>query len=130
MKSITSKVSYLSGLVDGLEIDNKSKEGKAILEIISVLKDMAMEIRDLNDATEDLEEYVVDLDEDLAYVEEELFDEDYEDEYEDFEDENFIDLECDKCGEVVYIDKDILDDKEKVTCPNCHSNMNTEADNK
>lgn len=114
MNSITSKVAFLSGYVEGLELDKTTKEGKAVNQIIEVLKQMAEEIEMISENQLELEEYLNDIDEDLAYVEDDLYD--IEDDY---EDDDFVELKCGNCGETVYVDPGIVEDNEKITCPNC-----------
>lgn len=114
METITSRVSYLSGLIEGLSIDKESKEGKIIIEISSILKCMAEEIEDLKNAQGEIEDYVDAIDEDLNVVENEVYGEDEED---------FIDVECPNCGETIYVDADLLDEKDTITCPKCNNNI-------
>ncbi|MGE5627481.1 MAG: CD1247 N-terminal domain-containing protein [Solirubrobacterales bacterium] len=116
MNSVTSKVAFLSGYVEGLELDKTTKEGKAINQIIETLKQIAQEIDVISENQEELEEYLNDIDEDLAFVEDDLYD--IEDDYED--DEDFVELICGDCGETVYVDPAIMKDMEQITCPNCH----------
>ncbi|MCT8976039.1 hypothetical protein N4T77_05455 [Clostridium sp. CX1] len=119
MNSIISKVSYLSGLVDGLDIDKNTKEGRVLVEIVNVLKDMAEEMSDISEAQIDMEQYIDAIDEDLA----ELQDGIYDNEYEAYEDEgnNFIQLSCPVCKDDIYVDKELLSQREEITCPNCHN---------
>lgn len=121
MNSIISKVSYLSGLVDGLEIDKNTKEGKVLVEVINILKDMAEEITDISEAQKDMQDYIDAMDEDLTNLQDNIYDNDYE-LYQD-EGNNFIELECPNCSDAVYVDKDILDQREELTCPNCHKSI-------
>lgn len=109
MDSMTSKVSYLNGLVDGLGIDAESKEGKVVREIVNVLNEMAEEIEEIKDSQRDIQDYVDALDEDLTSLEDDLYDED--DNYDEEEIEDFVDMTCDNCGETVYIDTAILQGK-------------------
>lgn len=122
MNSIKSRVSYLRGLMDGLKIDTEDKEGKVIKEIVEVLDEIADEIDELKDSQRDMEEYVDNLDENLAYIEEELFDDD-DDDYNDDEIDGFVEVACPDCGETLYIDAGILDEKESIICPNCHKDI-------
>ena len=39
---LTEKMSYLQGLLDGLEIDKSTKEGKALIQMSDVLSEMVM----------------------------------------------------------------------------------------
>lgn len=73
MNSIISRVSYLNGLIEGLGITSQTKEGKAITELASILRDMAIEIEDLQRAQEEIEDFIDDMDDDLADVEDEIF---------------------------------------------------------
>lgn len=120
MNSIISKVSYLSGLVDGLAIDKNTKEGKVLIEVVNVLKDMAQEIAEISDSQKNMEEYIDAIDEDLSELQDGICDE-----YEPYEDEgdNFIQLKCPECNDDVYIDKDLLGQRDEITCPNCHNKM-------
>jgi DNA-directed RNA polymerase subunit delta len=121
MESLTSKVAYLAGFIDGLELDKTTKEGKAIEQIIEVLKDMALEIEGISENQMDIEDYLGELDEDLAYVEDDLYDID-EDDYDDNDDDmdDFIEMKCGSCGEVIYVDSVIVDEGEDMLCPRCH----------
>jgi hypothetical protein len=125
MESIISRVSYLNGLIEGLGIDNASKEGRVILEMAKILKEMANEIEFLKDMQEEMEEYVDAIDEDLSVLEEDLYDEDEDEEFDCDEDDfdNYININCPHCDETVYIDSEICSSNEKITCPNCHKEI-------
>ncbi len=96
---IKEKVSHLKGLMEGMEFDTTSKEGKLIAAITDILEDMADELEGLNEDVETLYDYADELDEDLGEVERELYgdfdDEDFDD-YDDFDDEEECD--CSLCG--------------------------------
>ncbi len=126
VSDIISKVAYLNGLVDGLEIDTTTKEGKVLTEIINVLKVIAEEVDEISESQKDMEDYINAIDEDLSSLQDDIYDNDYEL----FEDEgdNFIQLKCSNCGDDVYVDKDIVKQKEKITCPNCHNLIITSSD--
>ena len=121
MESIKSKVSYISGLMDGLKIDKSTNEGKIFLKILDVLESMAEEIENLSEAQKYTEDYMDAIDENLAYLQDDLYDEDYE-AYRDMVG-NFEEVKCPNCDDTVYIDKDILKQKENLTCPNCHNDI-------
>ena len=92
MNSIISRASYLNGLIEGLGITNETKEGKAITELANILKDMAIEVGDLQRAQEEIESFMDDMSDDLCDVENEVFG------YEDEDDECEEDC-CDAHGE-------------------------------
>lgn len=118
MNSLISRVSYLNGLVEGLYIDKNSKDGKIISEVVNILNDMAEEIQNLKDTTEDMENYMDAMDEDLDKLENEVYDDNC-----DYDDDDFINVKCPHCGETVYIDSNLIDDKESITCPNCSNSI-------
>lgn len=130
MEYLYERVAYLRGLAEGLEIEETSKEGKIIVNIIDVLNDFADSINELNEYQEEIDEYVEAIDEDLSNVEDELFeddDEDYDD-FEDYEDYDYVEVECPHCKEYVYLDQELLENNDKVLCPNCHETIEVEMD--
>ena len=68
------KMSYLQGLLDGLEIDRTTKEGKLLVQVIEVMREMSDTIDDLQSQVDELTELCDVLDEDLGEVEETLLD--------------------------------------------------------
>ncbi|NLJ99480.1 MAG: hypothetical protein GX320_09525 [Tissierellia bacterium] len=111
MDYLYQRVSYLKGMAQGLDIDQESKEGKLLLNIVDALEDFADAIVELAEDYGDLEEYVSYIDEDLTDVEDELYDfEDDEDYYscEDFDDEDFecIEIDC-NCPTEEIIEEEI-----------------------
>lgn len=89
---IKNKVAHLKGLMEGMEFDATTKEGKVISAIVDILDDMADEIELIYDDVDALYEYCDELDADLGDVESELFEDDYDDYY---DDEGFYDECCD-----------------------------------
>lgn len=126
MKTISEKVSYIDGLMEGLGFKNDSKEEKVLSKIVSVLKDISEEIENLRVAQEENDEYLDVVDSDLNDLEKII----YEDEDEDFEEddleddlEDYIHLQCSNCNDTINIDKDILDNNTEINCPNCHKTI-------
>jgi DNA-directed RNA polymerase subunit delta len=129
MESIFSRVSYLNGLIEGLGVDSSSKEGRIILEMASILKDMAKEIQLLQDFQDEMEDYVDAIDEDLSNLEDDLYYDEDDEEFdcEDDDLDNYININCPNCNETVYIDSDICSCEEAITCPNCHKEIPIDA---
>lgn len=101
MNYLFQKVSYLQGLADGLNLDDQTKEGKLLMEIIDVLGEFAEVLDEVIEDQIDLEEYVSFIDEDLSDVEDEIydFDEDFDDLDDDFDFEFYDDCcEDEDCG--------------------------------
>ena len=71
--TITEKVAYLKGLMEGLELDASSKEGKVLKAVVDVLDDMALSVTDIEDDLAELSDQVDEIDEDLSEVEDEVF---------------------------------------------------------
>ena len=142
---LSNKAAYLQGLVDGLGVDESTKEGKIIKAMSALLAEMAEalegmdedlsraydQINDLSDELEDLEaDLYEDEDDDEDEGDEDEDDEDEDDEDEDDEEdaddandddiasEPFYEVACPNCGETVYVSEDDLDAGE-ANCAHC-----------
>ncbi|NCC06487.1 MAG: hypothetical protein EOM30_00255 [Clostridia bacterium] len=120
---ITEKVAYIKGLMEGMEFDATTKEGKVIAAIVDVLTDITEKVTVMDDEVGDLFDEVDAVSEDLSDVEEYLWEDDDDDDYDEEDDEEYDDsglyeITCPNCGEVVCVDEDMLDD-ENLSCPNC-----------
>ena len=123
--SICEKVAYLKGLAEGLNIDTeKSKEGKLINVMIGILEEIGLAIEDLEENSLALGEEIDVLSDDLADVEAVVFDDEDEDDYDEDEEEEFDDdwfeVECPNCDEVLVVDEDALEEG-YIKCPNCET---------
>ena len=119
--TISEKVAYLKGLAEGLNIDtDKSKEGKLINVMIGILEEIGLALEDLEENSLALGEEIDVLSDDLADVEAVVFDEDedYEDEDEEEFDDDWFEVECPNCDEVLVVDEDALAEG-YIKCPNC-----------
>ena len=132
---LSKKAAYLQGLVDGLGVDESTKEGKIIKAMSALLAEMAEALEgmdedlsraydQINDLSDELEDLEADLYEDED--DEEDDDEDDEDDEEDADDANdddiasepFYEVACPNCGETVYVSEDDLDAGE-ANCAHC-----------
>ena len=115
------KAAYLKGLIDGLGIDESTKEGKVIKAMSELLSEMAETVDSIdedvthaydqiNDLSEELEDLEADLyEEDDAEDEEEEDDSDDETEADDNADvagEPYYEVACPACGKTVYVSED------------------------
>ena len=119
--TISEKVAYLKGLAEGLDLDTeKSKEGKLISVMIGILEEIGLALEDLEENSLALGEEIDVLSDDLADVEAVVFDEDedYEDEDEEEFDDDWFEVECPNCDEVLVVDEDALAEG-YIKCPNC-----------
>ena len=128
---LSNKAAYLQGLVDGLGVDESTKEGKIIKVMSALLAEMAEALEGMDedlsrayDQINDLSDELEDLEADLYEDEDE--DEDDEDDEEDADDANdddiasepFYEVACPNCGETVYVSEDDLDAGE-ANCAHC-----------
>lgn len=125
---LSEKVSYLKGLMEGLDIDSSTKEGKVLKLMADILEEMAGIIEDISDEVDEVVELVDIIDRDLGDVEEDIydFDEEYDD---DIDNDDDIDDDDDYSNDVQgaysdveYDDEDEIDDKEQMyecNCTNC-----------
>lgn len=127
MNDLKSRVAYLQGLSTGLEL-GESKEGKLLRGIIDVLDEFADSVGNLAEGQEQLEDYLESIDEDLYQLEDEIFEKDAE---HCVCGEDYLEVDCPKCGETVCFESDILQDDDivEVTCPNCDEVVFVNDDN-
>ena len=119
--TVTEKVAFLKGMMEGMEFQTDSKEGKLIKLMAEILEDLAQGVTECQDDIDDINEYMEAMDEDLTHVEEELFgefdDEDDECCCDECEDEDCYEIECPHCGETVCF-KEAPEGK-TFPCPSC-----------
>lgn len=141
---LTEKMSYLQGLLDGLEIDNSTKEGKALLQMSEVMSELVLYVEDLQSQVDELTELCDILDEDLGQVEDDLYDDDYdcescgecfddeeddEDDYDfDEDDDELYEVTCPTCGDTILIDEGMIEEG-SINCPNCNELLEFDYDN-
>ena len=132
---LNKKAAYLQGLVDGLGIDDTTKEGKIIKAMSALLGEMAEVIESVDEDLSRAYDQINDLSDELEDLEADLYEEDDEDDKsEEAEDEDtdgdddakdddsasepFYEVACPNCGETVYVSEDDLDAGE-ANCAHC-----------
>lgn len=128
--SIAEKVSYLKGLIDGLEIDTSSKEGKVFAAITEVLGEISKTIDEIDCQQDEMAELIDIIDEDLGSLEEdfyELDDDDDDDEDYDYDDDTLFEVKCPSCGEEITLDAEMFEDGEMI-CPKCSQMLEFDLD--
>ncbi len=118
---ISEKINYIKGLADGLGVDDSTKEGKVLFEIINLLSDMVDEICAIDEACAELGEQLDAVDEDLSAIEEDFY---YDEDDEEIEGELY-EVECPECHDIIYLDESMLEDEEMI-CPNCGTRLEFE----
>ena len=138
--TISEKSAYLKGLMDGLNLNTESDEGKMIAAIVDLLGDVTKKLTAVEDTTIAISDELDEIEEDLDAIEDFIMDED-EDDYDDDDDDDIYDfsdddddyddegfdfgdedstiyeVEC-ACGEIIDFDEETLE-KGSMTCPNC-----------
>lgn len=139
---LSDKVSYLKGLMDGLDISDATKEGRILRVIADILEEMAGSIEDVAEEVDEVVELVDIIDKDLGDVEEDLydFDEDVSEgleeklspaekddpdlvtdaDYDDFDEEQMYECCCTNCGNTICISESIVKEG-SMKCPNCNA---------
>ena len=128
---LSKKAAYLQGLVDGLGVDESTKEGKIIKAMSALLAEMAEALEGMDEDLSRAYDQINDLSDELEDLEADLYededdDEDDEDDDEDADDANdddiasepFYEVACPNCGETVYVSEDDLDAGE-ANCAHC-----------
>lgn len=115
------KVSYLKGLMNGLELDESTKEGKVIALMADILSDIAVNIEDLQDQIDEIVEVVDVIDEDLSNIEEDIYGEECCDDEcgcDDDDEDGLYEVCCPTCGDTICITEDMLEEG-AIKCPGC-----------
>ncbi len=118
--TISEKVAFLKGLMEGLDVDASSKEGKLFHAILDTLEEIALTVDSQDTAIDELTKTIEDIDDDLDALETEVYGDDDFDDFEDYgEDEDELyEVTCPSCGDTFKVSEDMLDDGE-TTCPAC-----------
>ena len=130
---LNKKAAYLQGLVDGLGIDDTTKEGKIIKAMSALLGEMAEAIESVDEDLSRAYDQINDLSDELEDLEADLYEEGDDEDDSDTEDEDaedddandddiasepFYEVACPNCGETVYVSEDDLDAGE-ANCAHC-----------
>lgn len=130
MSKLTDRISYLKGMAAGMKLNMDKDNNKLLLEMLTVMGEMAEEMAAMTEAHNDLNEYVESIDDDLAELEETLFGEeemdaedadiDGEDDDEDeFGEDDLIVYACPHCGHEIEFHASDVDFDEDYLCPEC-----------
>lgn len=134
--TITEKSAYLKGLMDGLNLNTQSDEGKMIAAIVDLLGDVTQRMTDIEETTIAISDELDEIEEDLDAIEDFIMDEEDDDCFDELDDEDWdeeedeeegfdfgdeettiYEVEC-ACGEIIDFDEETLE-KGSIACPNC-----------
>ncbi len=131
--TIGEKVSYITGLAEGLAIDDSTKEGKVLNAIIDVLGDIAEAIDEIDADLNEVTDVVIDLEDSVADLEDEVYDfddeDDDEDEYDDDDDDaiELYETTCPECKNTFEFDYEQAA-AGAINCPNCGAHLEFQLD--
>ena len=129
---LSEKAAYLKGLMDGLVIDDSTKEGKVLLALYDVISEICETVDTIDADVDDIVEFCSTIDEDLSEVEDEVFGDDECDcDCCNCDDDCCCDCDCDcdgdectyevvcpTCGDTIELNDLMLEDG-SIECPNC-----------
>ena len=84
--TLSEKSAYLKGLMDGLNLNNETAEGKMIVGIVDLLQEMTTAVSDLEENAIAVSDELDEIEDDLDAIEEFLMDDEDDDDYEDDDD--------------------------------------------
>ena len=132
MSKLTDRISYLKGMAAGMKLNMDKDSNKLMLEMLTVMGEMAEEMAAMTEAHNDLNEYVESIDDDLADLEETLFgdealdgeDEDIvdgeeEEDEDELDEDDLISYACPHCGHEIEFHASDVDFDEDYLCPEC-----------
>lgn len=129
MSALRERISYLKGLSEGLKVDDTTKEGRILQNMMGVLEEMADSIAQLELAQREADEYMDAISEDLGDLEDWIYgtvDEspEWEEDEEGEEGDEVIEVTCPNCGEQIWVDTEAVQDGLEAVCPNCNEVIN------
>ncbi len=142
--TLSEKSAYLKGLMDGLNLNKETPEGKMIAGIVDLLHDVTSTISDLEENAIAVSDELDEIEEDLDAIEEFLMEDDEDEDYEEEDDEDYdfvddddedfeydeeviYDVTCPTCGEELHLDEDTIL-KESIHCPKCNELLEFDFD--
>ncbi|WP_176560173.1 CD1247 N-terminal domain-containing protein [Brevibacillus dissolubilis] len=97
MEHLDKRISYLRGVIDGMDLDQTSMENRILVDLIDLLDEVSTELKSVHTRVDEVEDYVEAVDEDLSDMEYLLYDDEDDDLYEDVDDD---------CEEYYLVDED------------------------
>lgn len=138
--TITEKVAYVRGLMEGLDLDADKKEVKVLNAVIELLDDMAAIVSELEEGYQDMADQLDEVDADLGDLEEEFYggcdddecgcccgDDDDDEDLEDEMDDCYYEVTCPSCQETICLSEDLIAEG-KIDCPNCGETLEFDLD--
>src|SRR5699024_1777683 len=110
---LNAKAAYIRGLMNGMEFDPNSKNGRIIAAMMDLLEEMAATVTEHDDSLDQVYDELDAIDEDMDDLTDLILGVDSDED----EDEAEYEVTCPNCGTVTAVDEDTLLNRELV-CPN------------
>ena len=130
MSKLTDRISFLKGMAAGMKLNMDKDANKLMLDMLTVMGEMAEEMAAMAEKHNDLNEYVESIDDDLAELEETLFGEedgeeldedmDGEEDEDGLTEDDLILYACPHCGHKLEFRASDVDFDEDFLCPVCN----------
>lgn len=129
MDKLSQRISYLKGMMEGIDVSVQTREGKILREMAQLMEDMAFSLRRIKRHVDEQDEYIEAIDEDLNDLELLIYDdddelelydeEDMDDMYDGDYDQDVFDVDDDIITLTLYTDDENESGYHEVECPNC-----------
>ncbi len=127
MENLGKKVGYLKGLMEGMDLDASTANGKLMAGIVDLLGDLSDRMETMDELLDDLNDYVESIDDDLSELESERDDDDASaDFFGDDEDDDDFDDDFGEAADQLHLlntaDEEEEDGEEALSgnlCPEC-----------
>ncbi len=96
---LSEKASYLQGLMDGLDIDNTTKEGKVLKQMADIMRELILSMEEIRDEVSELGELCDNIDQDLGALENDFYECDDDDDIAQEESEENISFDVENDAE-------------------------------
>ncbi|MDE6424558.1 MAG: hypothetical protein K2K89_00205 [Ruminococcus sp.] len=133
---LTEKMSYLKGLMDGLDIDSSTKEGRILNQMSELLEEIVVYVDDMQSQIDELTDICDSISDELYsaddmecngcnWTDEEDDDDDYDF---DGDDDELYEITCPTCGDTILIDEGMIEEG-SMNCPNCDELLEFDYEN-
>ena len=103
---ISEKVAYLKGLMEGMNLNTESNEGKMIAAIVDLLGDMAKRVTDIEETTIAISDELDEIEDDLDAIDDFIADLDEDDDFDYYDDEDDYDEDEDEDEDFDELDEE------------------------
>ncbi len=125
MAELRRRVSQLANLAERIDLRERGREGQIMADVVDVLRELTLNVEEVQQNQRELEQYVEEIDSDLISLEEDVYLHDDDTERVPLNGAkdapiSYIELECPVCElEASYNEALFSQDGIQLTCPHC-----------